>query len=199
MTHWLTTRRAVPLVIWLALLTGIGVLLGSRSTALPTVFGGRGSSVLLSGFLPMFWAAVLADTFGSRTQGVEGRPARRLGLLDVGLFLGVTGAAAVLYAGVVVAGPWVDGVGPLLITSGTAVVVSVRRTAASAVFVVCAVVLGTSVYGVDAPGARFVRLLQGDGDPRSSFAVGILVCGAGCWVLASTRVNTRLRGSCADP
>lgn len=194
---WFSTRRAVPLTIWLAVLVVIGVLLGPRSMDLPALVGSRGSNVLLSAFVPMLWAAAIADTFAARTYGVEARPARRVGLLDAGLFLSATGAAAALYDGVVV-GPAADGVGPVLITSGVAVVVVLRRTAAAAAFVVSAAVLVTSVYGPDAPGAAFVRLLQGDGDARASYVVGLFACGVACWLLVSNRVNTRVRGSDPD-
>ncbi len=192
MILWVRTRRVGGLVLGLVGLGGLAVVLGPRSLAVPALFGSAASTVLLAAILPLLWAAVLADAFAARTQAVEVRPCLRLRLLDVGLFLVAAAvAAAVLQETLAAAGSY-GALGPVLIVSGLACCATLWRGAGPAVFVVTALLLGTTAYGVDAPAARYIRVLQVDGVAWWSFSCGAVLCLLACTALLKRRVGSQL-------
>lgn len=181
MTLWARSRRLPVLLIAVLVLAVVDALLGERVVTVPSVVGAGASTMLVSAFLPLLWAAVLADSFASRCQGVEVRPSRHLAVLDVTLLVVAVAGAAYAHA---------PAVGPVLVLSGLACAVTLRRGSAAGVFGATAVVLGTTLYGLGAPGARYIRVLQADGDPTWSCVLGVSLCVVACGPLLTDRIGT---------
>lgn len=187
MTLWLRSRRVKWLVLVLFVVAGLTRVSGDWAVVLPLIYGEGGHSFLAT-FIPVIWAAMLTDSMTGRTRSVEARPARRLCRLDAILYLSaVTGAAVAFCLLDPYAGNHLARMGPALVLSGIACVVGLLRGPAAGMFTACGVLLGTSVYGSDAPGGGFVRVLEPDG-----YAVWSLACGAAltahtCLILLTDR------------
>lgn len=194
MRLWARGRRVLPLAVCLFLLVLAGSAVGERSAVVPVVLGTGGGSIRLAGLVPLLWAAVVADAFAGRGQAAEIRSSRRLGVLDAAYLCGVSAVAALVLARFATVGaPALSGAGAVLIASGLACAVTLRRGPGDGVFAVCALLVGTSVYAMDAPGARYIRVFQPDGDLRWSIACGLLLTAMACWLLLSNRIRTRFR------
>lgn len=177
----------------------LGSFFGQRAIIVPSFFGGGSSGVLASTFLPLAWAAAVADGFGARCQSVEARPSgslpglSRLGIFDASLFSAVVAIAAISYSiVVVVSGSALAGTGPMLVLSGVSCVATLRAGPAAGALAASALLIVTTVYGAAAPAAQYVRILQPDGDPLWSLACGLVVCAVACWLLLTDRVATQL-------
>lgn len=200
MILWLRTRRIAAMVATLVVVLTLGVMLGRRSLVLPTLFGTGANGVLATTFLPLAWAVALADGFAARCQAVEARPATtrtmpfaRSGVLDAGLFIGAVTLAASSYAALVVpSGTPITGLGPVMVLSGVACVGTVRAGPAYGTLAASMLLIATIVYGPGAPGSPFVRVVELDGDARTSFGCGLVVCVLVTWLLLTDRVTRRL-------
>jgi hypothetical protein len=190
---WSRIRRVWLLVLVLALLSVVGVAMSQRTVALPAFFGSGTSSVSLRSFLPFPWSIAVADAFATRGQAVEARPARRMGWADAGLFVAsVLAAALSFWAFDPTGGRELAAVAPVLILSGLSCVGTLRAGPASGALAVTVLLLVTTLYAMNAPGARFVRVLQPDGCGPWSLVIGALLCALACWLLLTNQVTTRL-------
>lgn len=200
MTLWLRARRPWWMVAALALMLVLDRAVGGLSLSVPALFGGGADFVFLRTYLPLVWAAAIADSFAGRASSIEARPASvaglpvpRLGLHDAALFVVASTASAALFAASSSGGFW--GAGPVLVLSGVTCVATLRAGPAVGAFASTMLVLLTSVYPRTAPAARFVHILQPDGEPSWSTACGVLVCLAACAMLATHAVRTRFRAA----
>lgn len=187
---WLRVRRVALLLVALVATAAVSRLLASSTVAFPVLVGTGTGGALLATFVPLLWAAALSDAFASRTWSLEARPRVAVVAMDLVLYLLAVMASALVYAGtVVVGGPAVTGMGPVLILSAVVTVVTLRRGRRSASAGAAGLVLMTTVYALDAPGARYVRVLQVDGDPWWSLGCGLVGTALTCAVLATGRVR----------
>lgn len=193
MMLWLRARRPWWMVAALVLMLGLDRLAGSTSLTVPALFGGGASFVFVRTYLPLIWAAAIADSFGGRGLSIETRPAflvkapvSRLGLHDAGLFLGGSLIAAVLFSGF-------SSAGPVLVISGVACIGALRAGPAMGAFASTMLMLGTSVYPRTAPASRFIHILQPDGDPTWAAACGLLICLIATGMLVTNAAVTRFR------
>lgn len=194
MRLWIRSRRVLPLAVALLILVIAGSMAGRRGAVVPVVFGAGGGSLGLASFVPLLWAAGVADAFAGRGQAAEVRPARRLLILDAVLLVGASALAAATFACfATVTGPALYGVGPVLIASAVACATTLRRGVGGGIFAVCVLLLSTSVYAIDAPASGFVRVFQPDGDVWWSFVCGVVGCAVAVWLLLSNRVRTQFR------
>lgn len=200
MMLWIRARRVWWLVVALVLMVGLERLVGGLSLSVPALFGGGANFVFLRTYLPLIWAAAIADAFAGRGLSVEARPASlvrmpgsRLGLHDAGLFVVATSVAAVLFSGLASGGG--AGVGPVLVLSGVTCIGTLRAGPAVGVFVSTMLMLLTSFYPRTAPASRFVHILQPDGEAAWSLAVGLVVALAAAGLLVTDAAVTRLRAA----
>lgn len=193
MSHWIRTRRAGLLVLAVLCVAGVGVAAGAHRVTVPTYFGVEGNDLLIATFLPVLWGAAVADIWGSCRQACEVRPTGRLRRGDTLLFVLGSLAGAVGFS--VAVGQRlsaVDGVGPILIASGLACAVTLWLGPGAGVFTVSTLVLFTSVYAINAPQARYVRVFQSDGDQTWSLTCGLTAMAIAIWILLTDRVAMRL-------
>ena len=192
MTAWLRTRRVwAPGVAVVVCAVGLLVLENSF-VSMPVALGTDGMAVWTM-FLPLVWAIAVADTFASKTQAVEARPARRTLQLDALLLL----VLAVVGAGVfgTLVGPHQSAAGSsghALLMTGVVCVVTLRGGAGSGVLAAVALLVATTFYGIDAPAGRYVRLLQPDGDPQWTLLMGVVSCVVAGAVLLGDGARVRL-------
>jgi hypothetical protein len=197
---WIRARRAWWLVAALVVMLGLDGLVGGLSMSVPALFGGGAGVVFLRTYLPLVWAAAIADAFAGRGLSIEARPMplgelppSRLGLHDACLFVVASSVTAALFSGLSSSG--FLGAGPVLVLSGVTCIWTLRAGPAVGVFVSTMLVLLTSTYPRTAPGSRFVHVLQPDGEPAWSLALGIVLSLMAAGLLATTSVRTRLRAS----
>lgn len=192
MSAWWRTRRAWWALVALGLCAPAAYVLQTRALVLPIAFGADGL-VLGTTFLPLIWSLAVADCFASKSQAVEVRPARRLLVADVALLTGFALAAATTFA--FFAGPHqaaTGAAGHALLLTGVAVVIAMRAGTGPAALVMCALLMTTTLYGLDAPGGRYVRVLQPDGDPTWAFLVGGVSIAAAIVMCIAGATKTRL-------
>ena len=195
MMLWLRARRPWWMVAALVLMLGLDRLAGATSLSVPALFGGGASLVFLRTYLPLIWAAAIADSFGGRGLSIEARPAflvkapaSRLGLHDAGLFLGGSLIVAVLFSGL-------PDAGPVLVISGVACIGALRAGPAMGAFASTMLMLATSIYPRNAPAAPFIHILQPDGDPTWAATCGILLCLIATGMLVTNSTVTRFRAT----
>ncbi len=200
MMLWLRARHAWWMVAALVAMLGFDRLVGGLSLSVPALFGGGANFVFLRTYLPLIWAVAIADSFAGRGFSIEGRPAllpsvamSRLGLLDAGLFVVASSTAAALFSGFQSGG--LSGTAPVLVLSGVACIGTLRAGPAVGAFASTMLMLLTSVYPRTAPAARFIHILQPDGEPAWSTTCGILVGLAAAGLLATNSARTRLRAA----
>jgi len=184
----------------LVLMLGIDRLVGELALSVPALFGGGVNFVFLRTYLPLIWAAAIADSFAGRGLSIEARPTllasmpvSRLGLLDAGLFVVASSTAAVLFSGLQPGG--LSAVAPVLVLSGVACIGTLQAGPAVGAFASTMLMLLTSIYPRNAPAARFIHILQPDGEPAWSTACGFVVCLAAAGMLATNSALTRLRAA----
>ena len=179
MTHWFRVRRAWVMVETIALLAVLMVAGGDHTVAVPTVIGGGTGAIVWSTFVPLGWAAVVAYAFEHHGTDAEARPVRRLWAFDIALVAVMSGLAAGVFA-VTGSGETLAQVAAhVLLVSGLTAGVTVCRGSGTGILGTTVLVLLTFSYGVSAPGADYVRVLQPDGDVVWSFAVGVAAFVAG--------------------
>lgn len=198
MTLWLRARRAWWLIVALLAMLTLDALVGGISLSVPALFGGGASFVFLRTYLPLLWAAAIADAFAGRGLSVEARPmllaripVSRLGLHDASAFVVASALTAALFSGFVV-GEF-SGAGPVLVLSGVTCIATLRAGPAVGVFASTMLMMLTSTYPRTAPGARFIHILQPDGQPTWSTMCGVLACLIAAGMLATDNAVTRLR------
>jgi hypothetical protein len=169
----------------------------------PALFGGGAGFVFLRTYLPLVWAAAVADSFAGRGLSVEARPllllrgpTSRLGLHDAGLFVVSSATAAALFSGLT--SPGSSGVGPVLVLSGVTCIATLRAGPAVGAFASTMLMLLTSVYPRTAPASRFIHILQPDGEPAWSTTCGVVVCLVAAGLLAANAARTRFRAADAS-
>jgi hypothetical protein len=203
MVLWARSRRVLVQATVLAAALVVGTFLGERTGVMPTLFGSGAHRVLLTAFLPLAWAAAVADGFATRGQAIEARArpmanvsTSRRAVLDAGLFIGAAVLAAFSFATfVVVTGPPLSGVGPVLVLSGVACIATLLGGPADGVLAASVLVIVTTVYGITAPASSYVRILQADGDLTWSITCGVALCGAATVLLLTDKATVRLGGS----
>lgn len=203
MILWLRTRHVAVLVGAGAATAALGLLIGHTRVSAASFVGGA-EPVTMATFLPIIWAAAWADVFAARIQAVEARPVvlPRLGvgrqaLLDVGLFVvGTLVADLTLGWFAPQDGAAYGGVGRVLVLAGMTTAVTLRKGPGLAVYLSCFLLLFTTVYPGNAPGAGFIRILQADGVTWWTLSIGAGLAGFSCWCLLLDRVQIRL--SAAD-
>lgn len=198
MMLWMRARHIWWMGAALVTMLALDALVGGVSLSVPALFGGGASFVFLRTYLPLLWAAAIADTFAGRGLSVEARPtpsarlpASRLGLLDAFLFLIASSITATLFSGF--PSDELAGVGPVLVLSGVTCMATLRAGPAVGVFTNTMLMLLTSVYPRTAPAARFIHILQPDGQPVWSMTCGVVGCLAAAGMLATNSAVTRLR------
>ena len=181
----------------LALMVGLDRLVGGVSLTVPALFGGGADFVFVRTYLPLIWAAAIADSFAGRCLSVEARPlpfvsvpVSRLGIYDATLFL--VASSTVALVSVAPSGEWSE-VGPVLVLSGVTCIGTLRAGPAVGIFTSTMLMLLTSVYPQVAPGSRFIHVLQPDGEVAWSLGCGIAVGVAAVALLATNSARTRLR------
>lgn len=200
MMLWIRARRAWWMVAALVVMLGLDRLLGGLALSVPALFGGGVNFVFLRTYLPLIWAAAIADSFAGRGLSIEARPTllasvpvSRLGLLDAGLFVVASSITAVLFSGLQPGG--LSAVAPVLVLSGVACIGTLRAGPAVGAFASTMLMLLTSVYPRTAPAARFIHILQSDGEPAWSTTCGIVIGLAAAGLLATNSALTRLRAA----
>ncbi|WP_377325751.1 hypothetical protein ACFJIY_11575 [Pimelobacter simplex] len=200
MILWLRARRAGWLAAAALALVALDRTAGELSLSVPALFGTTSGVVFLDTFLPLIWAAAIADAFTGRGLGTEARPAllarlpaSRLGVHDAGLFLTASAAAGGLVAGV--AGGGVHGLAAVLVLAGLTCAGTLRAGPAAGIFASTLMALLTSVYPRNAPAARFVHLLQPDGEAAWALGCGIATCLVAAGLLVTGRVHVRLHAT----
>ncbi len=165
--------------------------------SVPALFGGGANFVFLRTYLPLIWAAAIADSFAGRGLSIEARPmmlmslpASRLGLHDACLFVVASSTAAALFSGLPSGG--LSGVGPVLVLSGVTCIGTLRAGPAVGAFASTMLMLLTSFYPRTAPGSRFIHILQPDGELAWSTTIGIVVCLTAAALLATNSALTKL-------
>lgn len=198
MMLWIRARRPWWMVAALVLLLGVDRLAGGQSLSVPALFGGGASFVFVRTFLPLIWAAANADSFAGRGFSIEVRPpstasvlVSRLGLYDAVLFVAATSITAVLFSITPPGG--LSKLSSVLVLSGVTCIGTLRAGPAMGAFASTMLMLLTSVYPRNAPAARFIHILQPDGDPIWSATCGVVICLAATAMLATNSALTRFR------
>lgn len=198
MTLWVRARRAWWLIVALLAMLTLDAMVGGISLSVPALFGGGASFVFLRTYLPLLWAAAIADAFAGRGLSVEARPmlwaripVSRLGLLDAASFVVASALTAALFSGF--ASGEFSGTGPVLVLSGVTCIATLRAGPAIGVFASTMLMMLTSTYPRTAPGARFIHILQPDGQPTWSMMCGVVACLIAGGMLATDSAVTRLR------
>lgn len=200
MMLWIRARRVWWMVAALVLMLGLDRLVGGLSLSVPTLFGGGANFVFLRTYLPLIWAAAIADSFAGRVLSIEARPmflvsvpVSRLGLLDACLFVVASSMTAALFSGFPSGG--LSGMGPVLVLSGVTCIGTLRAGPAVGTFASTMLMLLTSFYPRTAPGSRFIHILQPDGELAWSTTLGIVVGLAAAGFLVTNSALTRLRAA----
>lgn len=200
MMLWIRARRPWWMVAALVLMLGLDRLVGGLALSVPALFGGGANFVFLRTYLPLIWAAAIADSFAGRGLSIEARPlllvkvpVSRLGLHDAGLFVVASSITAALFSGQQSGG--LSGVGPVLVLSGVTCIGTLRAGPAMGAFASTMLMLLTSLYPRTAPASRFIHILQPDGEPAWSTTCGIVVCLAAAGMLATNSALTRFRAA----
>lgn len=185
MILWAKVRR-----LWLLAITlcGLGValvLLRGQAVVVPTVVGGGATALLWATFLPLGWASALCAVYDDRGAQAEWRARPRLAVLDAGLFVC---ASAALFGVLFLSSThevWVQVAAHALILSSLATLVTVVGDAGKGIMAATTLLLVTSSYSLHMAGAKYVRLLQPEGDASFSMVVGAALAVAATWVLAT--------------
>lgn len=181
---WMRVRH-VPVLCLVALACLLlAHAVGDHRLLMPVVVGNEGKS-LWSTFLPLVWAMAICDAFATTGEGVEARPGLRTRVADSLLFVGscVLGASIFL--------PGADPVQPIataghvLTLTSLACLVTLMRGAGAGALAASSLLIITTLYGVQAPAGRIVRVLQPDGSVTAAWSLGI--------VLAAVTLVTLLR------
>jgi hypothetical protein len=178
MILWLRLRRVEVLVAAISALAVALQVAGERHVIIPTVIGGGSSMMSWSVLMPLAWAAALCSSFESTAGQVESRANPRVGRLDCLLFTASTVAVTgtFIFTATASAGGKALISAHLLVLAGLAVSGTALFGAGVGALLATSLVLATCSYSPSMPGARFVRVLQPDGEPLWSLAVGITLC-----------------------
>lgn len=200
MTLWFRTRRVHWWSVTIVATVLIGLYCGDRSLSLPSIFGIGGSNAFIETFLPLPWVAASADGLAGRIQAIEARPAllprgriSRLAAIDTGWLAVQTVVACGVFAFLLTPpGGSAGYVAPVLVLSGLTAVVTLLGGPGLAVFCASALVMFSSLWAMNAPAARYLRILEPDGSHWWAATWGVLWCGLAALMLLTDRVNTRL-------
>ena len=191
MTLWLRQRRWWGLCLGVLVTSALVAAVGSVQVPLPAFFSAGSGAVVLATFAPLALVAAVADAFAGACQSVEARAAQRVRLFDTGLFVTVTAVSVALLGLVGVAG-WAHAFGSVMVLCGLTTALALRGGAGAGVLAATLLLLFTTFYGSAAPGARFVHVLQPDGDAACSVLCGLVCCGVAVGILLANGVTMRL-------
>lgn len=196
MMLWLRVRRAWELLAGCLLMVLAVTVLSGEGFALPAVFGSL-NVVQWTTFVPLAWSMAVADVLSAKTQAVEARVGGHVARFDLGLFLAATLAGCLAFAGVqAVSGADIStAIAQVLIMTGLAGTLTLRRGPAAAVLGCAGVVVVSTPYGPDAFLGQYIRVLQDDGNPWWALAVGVVLCVAASILVATRRVRVNLSGA----
>lgn len=171
LTLWLRVRRLPSLLVVASVCLCLTAALGNRLLPLPVVVGNEGRA-LWSTFLPLAWAMAVADSFTDAGAGAELRPALRTRVFDVILFLGccIVGVLVFLPAAGEAVSPTAT-VAHVAILTSLAASVTLMRGPGEAALVTSSLLVVTTLYGIQAPAADMVRILQPDGNVAASLSL----------------------------
>ena len=194
MSHWLRVRRVWVIVETLAVLAVLMSAWGDRTIVVPTVIGGGTDAIVSSALAPWGWTVIVAYVFACHGTGAEARPVRRLWVLDAALVTAMSVVASGVFVATGSGEALAQVAAHVLLVSGLTVAVTVCRGPGTAALVTTGLVLLTFSYGVAAPGAEQVRVLQPDGDLVWSLGVGVGVFVAGLATIWWRRESSRAHG-----
>lgn len=183
MLLWLRFRRTPAAAFTLAVV-GLASAAGAGHVVdVPTLIGGGSRPLLVGTFLPLVVAASVGYSLTTVAHQVEFRATPWLAWLDAALVLAVVACAGAVF--------WVtDADNAFLAIAHVSILVGVvlmfsRKFGTSwAVFVATALMIATSSYSAHLDGARYVRLLQPDGDKTFAATLGVIMLITGLVVLA---------------
>ncbi|MEZ5094585.1 hypothetical protein [Nocardioides sp.] len=175
MSTWLRVRHVPTLCLVALLCLLLAGAVGGRQLLLPVVVGNEGRAVW-STFLPLVWAMAVCDAFATTGQGVEARPGRRLRSADSLLFAGCCTIGVVVFLPGAGSVPPLATAGHVLTLTGLAGLVTLWRGAGAGALATTSLLIVTTLYGVQAPLGRLVRVLQPDGSTAAAWVVGTALC-----------------------
>lgn len=193
MSYWARLRRVGMLAAALLVLAFLMHESGYHRAWMPTVIGGGSNAVLWASFLPLGWAAAVCLSYETRGAQVEERPGRRLAVADVLLLLIATSVLASVF---VLVGPYQGArlhvVAHVLVMSGLGTSVTVFAGAGNGIMAATTLLLVTSSYSPHLSGAKFVRVVEPEGDLAFSLIIGAALVATALlalWSRSGTRVG----------
>lgn len=182
MLLWLRFRRTPAVAVTLIFVGLASAAWSGHAIDVPTLIGGGSRPLFVGTFLPLVVAASVGYSLMTVAHQVEHRAAPWLAWLDVALVLGVVACSATVF--------WVTdpdnsilAVAHVCILIGVVLVFSRAWGTSWAVFMSTALLLATSSYSAHLDGARYVRLLQPDGDKAVAIALAVTMLISGLAVL----------------